>query len=272
MLLKRLAESGYTLFEIGSLLSRSFVGGDEEPSELERVCDEARRAFMEDIAEGDEGSEGVSQEEDEDDFDVDEDDEVKMLPLNFTSLSVNAPRPNATGADAQGSLWKPPMEATYGSSKDEEGMMFDIDVGGDTLRTPGLSPSAYPNQHGFSPSQHSISSMSSSSPFSPQSYPIGNENKNVARSVSSTSFVWRTSVRTGRKKRTPQAYPPILPGKSPCVGSGTSTSAMSFSDFSEIQWQRFMLQFELLLNQGVKMGEWRQVSDNAGVIAMSCPQ
>ncbi len=44
-LLKRCAEAGMTLYEIGSLMSRPFVGADEDPSDLERICDEAKRAL-----------------------------------------------------------------------------------------------------------------------------------------------------------------------------------------------------------------------------------
>ncbi len=44
-LLKRCAEAGMTLYEIGNLMSRPFVGADEDPSELERICDEAKCAL-----------------------------------------------------------------------------------------------------------------------------------------------------------------------------------------------------------------------------------
>ena len=44
-LLKRCAEAGMTLYEIGNVMSRPYVGADEDPSELERICEEAKRAF-----------------------------------------------------------------------------------------------------------------------------------------------------------------------------------------------------------------------------------
>lgn len=220
---------------------------------------------MEGIAEGDEESlgeiNGISEgeEEDEDAFDRDDDDDdVAMLPLSFTGLTVNAPKPSTKDA----------ISNSYGSSKDDDAMMFDMDAD----RTPALSPL---HQHNLSPSQYSASSVSSS-PFSyPQQPSYGKEGRQAARSVSSTSFMWRSSVKTGRKKRSPQSYPPppILSRKSPCPGSGNEgLSVISFSDFNELEWQRFMLQFEILLNKGVKEGAWRQGVSSAGAIAMSCPK
>ena len=44
-LLKRCVEAGMTLFEIGNLMSRPFVDADEDPSELEKCCEAARRAL-----------------------------------------------------------------------------------------------------------------------------------------------------------------------------------------------------------------------------------
>lgn len=44
-LLKRCAEAGMTLYEIGNVMSRPFVDADEDPSELEKLCSEAKRAF-----------------------------------------------------------------------------------------------------------------------------------------------------------------------------------------------------------------------------------
>ena len=34
-----------TLYEIGNVMSRPFVDADEDPSELEKICSEAKRAF-----------------------------------------------------------------------------------------------------------------------------------------------------------------------------------------------------------------------------------
>lgn len=44
-LLKRCVEAGMNLFEIGNLMSRPFVDANEDPSELEMCCEEARRAL-----------------------------------------------------------------------------------------------------------------------------------------------------------------------------------------------------------------------------------
>lgn len=42
-LLKKCAEAGLTLYDIATVMSRPFVDGDEEPSELERMCAYARQ-------------------------------------------------------------------------------------------------------------------------------------------------------------------------------------------------------------------------------------
>ena len=44
-LLKRCAEAGMTLYEIANIMSRPYVGADEDPSELEKVCNEAKRCL-----------------------------------------------------------------------------------------------------------------------------------------------------------------------------------------------------------------------------------
>lgn len=44
-LLQRCAEAGMTLYEIATVVSRPFVDADEDPSELEKVCDKAKRCF-----------------------------------------------------------------------------------------------------------------------------------------------------------------------------------------------------------------------------------
>ena len=45
------AAAGLTLHEIGSILSRSLVGVDEEPSQLEKMCSAAREATQ-DLSDG----------------------------------------------------------------------------------------------------------------------------------------------------------------------------------------------------------------------------
>ena len=44
-LLKRGAEEGLTLYEIASVLTRPYGDSDEEPSELEKLCLEAKHCF-----------------------------------------------------------------------------------------------------------------------------------------------------------------------------------------------------------------------------------
>jgi hypothetical protein len=75
--LKKAAEYGLCLSEIGEMMSREFRGGDEEPSELELVCIEARRLM---VAERELLSSPKSRLEDDIDngfvFDIDCDEEV----------------------------------------------------------------------------------------------------------------------------------------------------------------------------------------------------
>jgi len=51
-LLQRCAGAGMTLYEIGSILSRPYEGGDEAASELERMCARAKRVFARAAASG----------------------------------------------------------------------------------------------------------------------------------------------------------------------------------------------------------------------------
>jgi hypothetical protein len=45
-LLQHCAEAGMTLYEIGSVMSRPYVGAEEDPSELEKICNHARYSPM----------------------------------------------------------------------------------------------------------------------------------------------------------------------------------------------------------------------------------
>ncbi len=45
-LLQHCAKAGMTLHEIGSVMSRPYVGGEEDPSELEKICNHARYSPM----------------------------------------------------------------------------------------------------------------------------------------------------------------------------------------------------------------------------------
>lgn len=269
-LLKFCAEAGMTLYEIGTLMSRPYVGGDEEPSELEKLCEEAKRSFMmQEIAECDEDS--TSDVEEEDDFDnMDGGDENLML-VNFMGLVINAPTPK----DALGNSY---------DSKDDDGPIFDIEGVQTPLSVliktpPAFSPMANPQ---LSPSQVSmVSSMSSTSPFNQAQFDrcAGESSRNLARSVN-TSFMWRvsnrqTTFKRSRKsnKHSPQAYPPpVIPGKSPCGAGSSSSATISFSDFDAKEWHMFMQRAKTLIDQSIRQGVWKSSASDAGGIAMSCPR
>jgi len=269
-LLKRCAEAGMTLFEIGNLMSRPFVGADEEPSELERMCGEAKRALeMHEIVEEDEASSESS-----DDFneDVDEQDEDGDVALEMGGQLIERRRYIAEGGRTS-------------MSKDEDGIIFDIE--GDHA---GLAKmTSFSPQPDCSPTQYSQYASSNSSSFSSRLTeniasilssgtplePI----RTVAQSIHGVDgFMWRIksqrhqqrnkSIRK-QKLASPQAYPPKVIMAQTALQGG----AINFGEFDEKSWARFKQELVLLLDANLKAGRWRQSSrEAAGGVAMSCPR
>jgi hypothetical protein len=80
--LKLAASHGLTLCEIGGMMTRELCGVDEEASELEKVCMQAKLNVDAELKSEEEGEEDSSTEEDNIQFDMDDDDdEVPALKL-----------------------------------------------------------------------------------------------------------------------------------------------------------------------------------------------
>ncbi|KAG6396697.1 hypothetical protein SASPL_142852 [Salvia splendens] len=100
--LKEAAAQGLCLAEIGEMMSREFRSGEEEPSELEVICIEARRLMAEELSSPKSGAEFV----DDFQFDIDfeegghdftpkfsTEDFMGAMPLHFGLGSVNGRMP-----------------------------------------------------------------------------------------------------------------------------------------------------------------------------------
>ncbi|GAX75569.1 hypothetical protein CEUSTIGMA_g3012.t1 [Chlamydomonas eustigma] len=268
-LLKRCAEAGMTLFEIGNLMSRPYVGADEEPSELEKMCGEAKRALeMHEIAEEDE----VSSESTDDFIEEVDEDENGDVALEMGGQLIERRRYIAEVGRTS-------------MSREEDGIMFDIegDHAGLTKVTsfspqPDCSPTQYShyassNSSSFSSrlTENIASIISSGTPLAPI--------RTVAQSIHGVDgFMWRMksqrrqqgnkSIRK-QKLASPQAYPPkVIMAQNALLGG-----AINFGEFDEKSWARFKQELVLLVDTNIKAGKWRQSSREAtGGVAMSCPR
>ncbi|KAG0579708.1 hypothetical protein M758_4G118800 [Ceratodon purpureus] len=110
--LKLAAKEGLTLSEIGGMMTRDLCGIDEEPSELEKVCMQAKTMVDEELlslsSEGDSfGVEDFSFAEDisgEDDFQFDMDDNVEVPALKLPEIHRRPPYTVANGCRSMSPL------------------------------------------------------------------------------------------------------------------------------------------------------------------------
>lgn len=112
--LKRAAAYGLCLAEIGEMMSREFRSGEEEPSELEAVCIEARRS----IADRDVLFPKADVDDDEIQFDIDcEDAELGFMPkMTMDDYMCRAPFDFGIGSNGRNPL----SRLEEGSEEEEE--------------------------------------------------------------------------------------------------------------------------------------------------------
>jgi len=263
-LLKRCVEAGMTLFEIGNLMSRPFVDADEDPSELEKCCEAARRALeIHEIAEGDEGS---SEDGFEEDCNEDEGEEAIVQELAEELFE---------GREKLNSL--------RSSFKDDEhNMLFELEEdAGNHIKALMVASS---------PTQFSVgSSISISSINSPETPVVGassllpNIIRNMAQSVHVADGLLRHMESHRRQQRSKQlqkpskrraatkaqVYTPVM-----ACGSQQCITPINFGDFDDKGWVRFQHELMRLIDDSICEGKWRQDKREAtcGGIAMSCPR
>ncbi|XP_030549324.1 phosphatidylinositol 4-kinase gamma 7-like isoform X2 [Rhodamnia argentea] len=112
--LKKAAECGLCLAEIGEMMSREFRSGEEEPSELEVVCIEARRS----IADRDVLFPEADMDDDEIQFDIDcEDAESGFMPkMTLDDYMFRSPFDSGIGSNGRNPL----SRLEEGSEEEEE--------------------------------------------------------------------------------------------------------------------------------------------------------
>mmetsp|Transcript_5609 Transcript_5609/g.12420 ORF Transcript_5609/g.12420 Transcript_5609/m.12420 type:complete len:688 (-) Transcript_5609:1735-3798(-) len=282
-LLKKGAEAGLTLFEIASMMSRPFGDADEEPSQLETLCSEARAMLEVGMCE-EESSFGsdddIAEEEMEGEDDSDDGDDTLQRDLTQEMDGVAN------------------MMTASGSSREDDGMMFDLDdyaAGKRGVTYPGpRSPSAQSDGSSLSSVEHMSFGLSNTTSTgltamtprmdvptpgllavrdTPQ---LTSFSRGAARSVHVTDgFLWRRmknrqaqGKRHRKPKRTsPQAYPPPVLSQAPVGG------AINLGEMDEDAWAAFMYAVDRKIDSGIREDRWRQAKSNApGGVAMSCPR
>lgn len=260
-LLQRCAEAGMTLYEIGTVISRPFVDADEDPSELEKICNKAKRCFeMQEIAEEDEAS---SEGEDVDpaiEGIEDIGDEGSAEASEERIVIIRAPHK---------------LLGCGSNSTEDDAMMFDLEEDATGKRTAFVkNMSSSTTFEPVSPSQYSVGSSVSSADFSTTPAPV-EPTKNVvmARSIHvPNSFLWRMSSRRRQggkrlqKPNSPVSYPPAVV---------TQCGSINFGDFTERSWFEFKREVLRMVDDSIRSGRWRQAMRDAmrdGPGGSSCPR
>lgn len=237
-LLQKCASAGLSLAEIAAVVTRPFVGNDDDPSELEVICRYAADV-VQDVDMNEENSSELES--------LCEEDEDEVIMLEMSPIGI---------------------QPVVGKRFTEEDMLFELEEEGRAAKqlvaASSLDSSASSAEH------YSLSSDVSGNPYqalSPPGVAIDKETKPLmmARSVHATAghALWRnvkgrhaaTCVGTKKMlcgKNAPQAYPPPVIAKAPVTANGV------FSSMDKAQWQMFMEVVKEQIDLALKSGSWKQ--------------
>ncbi|EFN56367.1 hypothetical protein CHLNCDRAFT_57613 [Chlorella variabilis] len=298
-LLQACAGAGLTLAEIAGVVTRPLIGMEEEPSELERICFNARAEVEEisdsDIEEAEE--EGLLGEDSEGErgclallarlMCMDEDGGSRTPPRARSpdGLSARLP-PSRFAAEAGKASAAPPVTPKAAglavsfvsplSAGAEDSLPASFDSltlhgsgaseamsGGETCAMSGAAASTFCRASSFAPSRSACRAGSAGGSGSG----AGAGQRRAARKTRSRR---KLAIGSRLLKLTTQNYPPLVEAR---AGGAPSMSALAvFRDLSEEQWERFMCAVRYQVARKLRDGVWKQAQPTKAVPLMSCPR